>query len=172
VNYIANLSRFRGDPEILSTGPGSLTGSDRVARCLGWFSIVLGAVELLRPRAVAQFLGMERHKGVLRAYGAREICAGVVSLSTEQQTGLWSRVLGDSMDLAMLLGAYRSDNPKRTNVGLAIGIVIGITMLDIAVAQMTAGVHRRKPNGRRSYADRSGFPRGIANARGAATAGV
>ena len=168
MNYIANLSRNQGDPEILSSGPSSLTGSDRVARCLGWFSIVLGAVELLQPRTVKRFLGMTNRQGLLRAYGAREICAGIASLSTEKQMGLWSRVLGDGLDLAMLLGAYRSDNPKRTNVGLAIGMVIGIAMIDIAAGQMTTAVHARGSNKLRSYSDRSGFPRGVDSARGVA----
>ena len=137
MNYIANISRNEGDPRILSSGPSSLTTSDRMARCLGWFSIALGAVELVAPRAVTRFLGMEGRDNLLRAFGAREISAGIVSLSTEKQVGMWSRVLGDVMDLAALVGAYRLDNPKRSDVGLAIGMVIGITMLDIAAGQMT-----------------------------------
>ena len=84
---------------------------------------------------------MEGREKLVRTFGAREICAGIVSLSTERQVGMWSRVAGDGMDLAALLGAYRRDNPKRSNVGLAIGIVIGIAMLDIAAGQMTTSVN-------------------------------
>jgi hypothetical protein len=171
VNYVANVSRYPTDPKILSTGPSSLTNSDRVARCLGWFSIALGAVELLAPRALSRFLGMEGHEALLRAYGAREIGAGMISLSTEKQAGMWGRVLGDGLDLATLLSAYRSDNPQRTNVGLAIGMVVGIAMLDIAAGQMSTSTHARKPNQWRRYSDRSGFPRGVQQARGAARTG-
>lgn len=170
MNYIANISRFAGDPKILSSGPSSLTSSDRMARCLGWFSIALGAVELMTPRAVGRLLGMEGREKLVRTFGAREICAGIVSLSTERQVGMWSRVAGDGMDLAALLGAYRRDNPKRSNVGLAIGIVIGIAMLDIAAGQMTTSVHARKRHEWRRYSDRSGFPGGLQDARGAARA--
>ena len=104
MNYIANISRFAGDPKILSSGPSSLTSSDRMARCLGWFSIALGAVELMAPRAVGRLLGMEGREKLVRTFGAREISAGIVSLSTERQAGMWSRVAGDGMGLAALLG--------------------------------------------------------------------
>ena len=69
-------------------------------------------------------------------------------------------------DLATLFSAYRSDNPQRTNVGVAIGMVIGITMLDIVTGQMTTTVHAREPNEWRRYNDRSGFPGGVQQARG------
>jgi hypothetical protein len=170
VNYIANISRFAGDPKILTSGPSSLTSNDRMARSLGWFSIALGAVELMAPRAVGRLLGMEGREKLVRTFGAREISAGIVSLSTERQAGMWSRVAGDGMDLAALLGVYRRDNPKRSNVGLAIGIVIGIAMLDITVGKMTTSVHTRKRHEWRRYSDRSGFPRGLQEARGAARA--
>ena len=96
----------------------------------------------------------------------------MMSLSTEKQVGLWSRVAGDGLDLATLFGAYRSANPQRANVGVAIGTVIGITLLDIVTAQLTTTVHARKPNEWRRYNDRSGFPRGVQQARGAARAKV
>jgi hypothetical protein len=170
VNFIANISRYDRDPKILSTGRSSLTGSDRVARCLGWFSIVLGTVELLAPRTLSQFLGIKGREGLLRVYGARELGTGIMSLSTEKQAGMWSRVLGDGLDLATLMGAYRSYNAKRTNVGLAIGMVIGVAMLDIAAGKMTVGVHARWSNQYRRYSDRSGFPGNLQQARGAARA--
>ncbi len=69
-----------------------------------------------------------------------------MSLSTEKQAGMWARALGDGLDLATLMGAYRYDNAKRTNVGLAIGMVIGMAMLDIAAGKMTVGVHARWQN--------------------------
>ena len=137
MNYRANISRYDGDPKILRAGPSSLTDSDRMARSIGWFSLALGAVELLAPRVVTRFLGIEGREGLLRAYGVREIGSGMMSLSTDKQVGLWSRVAGDGLDLATLFSAYRSDNPQRTNVGVAIGMVIGITMLDIVTGQMT-----------------------------------
>ena len=172
MNYLANISRNDSDPRILRTGSSSLTDSDRMARSIGWFSLALGAVELLAPRVLTRFLGIEGREGLLRTYGVREIGSGMMSLSTEKQVGLWSRVAGDGLDLATLFGAYRSANPQRANVGVAIGTVIGITLLDIVTAQLTTTVHARKPTEWRRYNDRSGFPRGVQQARGAARAKV
>jgi len=96
----ANITRSAGDPKVLHTGPGSLGEADRLGRALGWFSIGLGMVELLAPRRVTRTLGMEGKEDIIRAYGAREIGAGILTLSLEKELGLWSRVLGDGLDIA------------------------------------------------------------------------
>ena len=54
MNYMANVTRSAGDPQIISTGPSSLAPADRLARALGWFSIGLGAAELLMPETVCR----------------------------------------------------------------------------------------------------------------------
>jgi hypothetical protein len=46
---------------------------------------------------------------LVRAYGAREIGSGILSLSVDRQTGLWSRVAGDGLDVATLMSAFRAD---------------------------------------------------------------
>jgi hypothetical protein len=89
-------------------------------------------------------------------------------LSTEKPLGLWSRVAGDGLDMATLLPGLRSDNPKRDNVAVALATVAAITLLDIAAAQGTTVRHRRSRGHYRSYLDRSGFPKGLQAARGAA----
>lgn len=166
IPQVSNVVRSEGDPKLISSGHSSLGTADRFARALGWFSIGLGLSELLAPRLVAAPLGMLGNEGLLRAYGAREIGAGIFSLSTERRLGLWSRVAGDMLDMATLLTALRRDNPKRGNVMLALGLVAGVTALDVIGAQRAMAGQRR--GGRRRYADRSGFPQGVQNARGAA----
>jgi hypothetical protein len=48
------------------------------ARGLAWFSIALGAFELLAAEKLTDFLGVdERHDNLIRAYGCREIASGV-----------------------------------------------------------------------------------------------
>jgi hypothetical protein len=168
VRYVSNITRSAGDPKVLSTGPSSLGAPDRLGRALGWFSIGLGVTELLAPRLITRALGMQGSEGLVRAYGAREIGSGVLSLSLEKGAGLWSRVAGDGLDIATLLNAYRPNNPRRDNVGLALAMVIGVTALDIVGAQGTTARHARKRSTWRDYRDRSGFPQGLAKARGAA----
>lgn len=165
MNYIANLTRSEGDPKVLSTGPSSLASSDRFGRALGWFSLALGAIELLAPRRLTRALGMQGNEGLVRAYGVRELGAGIMSLSPDRQLGLWSRVAGDGVDLLTLAVAIRPGNPMRKNVGLALFFVAGVTLLDVAVAQMATARHARPRGGWRDYGDRSGFPRGVEDAR-------
>jgi hypothetical protein len=168
MTYMSNIARSEGDPKVLHSGPSSLTSSDRLGKALGWFSLGLGLVELLAPHRITRALGMEGQEALVRAYGAREISSGVLSLSTERQLGLWSRVGGDGIDIATLLTAHRDDNPKKHNVGTALAMVAGITLLDLTAAQGTTAVHNRSSGDRNVYRDRTGFPRGLELARGAA----
>jgi hypothetical protein len=168
MTYISNITRSEGDPKVLSSGRSSRAATDRLGRLLGWFSIGLGLVELLAPRRVTRTLGMEGNEGLVRAYGAREISSGVLSLLVEKQVGLWSRVAGDGLDAATLVTAFRADNPKRDNVGLALAMVLGIALLDLVSAQGVTSRHSRQHGNRQQYQDRTGFPQGIEKARGAA----
>ena len=166
--YISNIVRSEGDPKVLRSGPSSLTAPDNLGKALGWFSLGLGLVELLAPHRITRALGMEGQEALVRAYGAREIGSGMVSLSTERNLGLWSRVGGDGIDIATLLTALREENPKKQNVTTALAMVAGVTLLDIVAAQATTVRHSRNGGDRYIYSDRSGFPEGLAAARGAA----
>jgi hypothetical protein len=105
---------------------------------------------------------------LVRTYGAREIGSGILSLSVDRQTGLRSRVAGDGLDVATLMMAFRADNPKRHNVGLALAMVLGITLLDVLAAQANSGLHSHQRGTQRKYSGRSGFPGGVEKARDAA----
>lgn len=168
MTYLANITRPAGDPKVLRTGPSSLGSADRLARALGWASIGLGIVELLAPSQITRAIGMEGHESMVRAFGMREIGSGFVSLGPEKDAGLWSRVAGDGLDMAALLAAaLRRRNPKRGNAGMALACIAGITLLDMASAEAATARHARQAP-RRMYSDRSGFPKGLENARGAA----
>jgi hypothetical protein len=168
ITSVSNIARSQGDPKVLSTGPGSLDNTDRLARALGWFSIGLGLTELLAPRALTRWLGMEGSEALVRAYGMREIGAGIMTLSPDKGLGLQSRVAGDALDIATLLPALRGDNPKRDNVAIALAMVVGVTLLDIAGAKGVNNAQRRSDRPARTYRDRSGYPKGLEQARGAA----
>ena len=164
--------RFDGDPRVLEAGPGSRTGADQLTRALGWLSIGLGVTQLLGPRKYARALGIEGGERAVRATGLREIGHGVLTLSTERRAGLWSRVGGDALDLGMLGAAMRTSS-KRGHVAWAIALVAAVTLLDLLAAQtQTARGSRRAGSDKdaepRDYGDRSGFPQGLEQARGAA----
>jgi hypothetical protein len=166
---LSEKARAPGDPKILEVGRrSSLTTADRTARNLGWFSIGLGLAELLAAGPLSRALGMERNQALIRAYGLREIAAGVTCLSVDNAAGAWSRVAGDVVDIATLASGLNDDNPKKRNVGLALVAVTGITLLDIACGQALTAERSRGKSPPRDYSDRSGWPKGLEHSRGAA----
>lgn len=165
---LSNITRSEGDPKVLRSGPSSRGVPDSVAKGLGWFSLALGLTELLAPRRITGALGMEGKETLVRAYGAREIASGVLTLSADRNLGLWSRVAGDGLDIATVMTALRPDNPKRDNVVVALALLVGITAVDLIDAKASTARHSRDAGRKRSYRDRSGYPRGVEASRGAA----
>lgn len=160
--------RSPGDPKVIEAGASVRPVVDQAARTLGWFSLALGAAELFAAPSLARMLGIRGKENLIRAFGVREIMAGMTTLSTEKPTGLWSRFGGDLLDIAALCAVYRDDNPKKQNVGLALATVLGITLIDLVAAKESSIVHGRGSEKPRDFSDRSGFPNGLSAVRGAA----
>lgn len=135
-----------------------------VARGLGWFSIGLGVVQLLAPRQVSRFIGLPHSEGLIRACGVREIVTGVgILMSSDPKPWIQGRIGGDVLDLACLgWSVERGHEPA--NAALAMGAVAGVTAMDIGCARALQS--ERRPVTQWDYADRSGFPGGVAQARG------
>lgn len=165
---LSNLVRSKGDPKIIRSGPSSLPASDRMARNLGWFSIALGVTELVAAPIITRALGMPGREGLVRSFGLREIASGFLSLSVDKKAGLWSRVAGDLLDLAVLREGLRGFNPRRSNVSTAMIMVAGITVIDILTAKAAGAVHARSDLKPADYGRRTGFPSGVTAARGRA----
>jgi len=108
---------------------------DRVTNFLGWFSIGLGLAEVLAPEAVARLIGVdeERNRRLLRAYGMRELAAGVGILARPKPTyWMWNRVIGDTVDIASMGKAMQAYDTDPAKLRMAMLAVAGITVLDIA----------------------------------------
>ena len=129
-------------------------GIDRMARALGWFSVGLGVAEVVAPRSVARLIGFADAPGrrplLLQAFGLREIASGAGILGGRRQTGwLWSRVVGDVLDLAVLGRARSERGSDRTRLGSATAAVAGVMALDLAASgratrRARAPIHVRK----------------------------
>lgn len=94
---------------------GRRQGGDGLAKALGWFSIGLGATQLLAPRRLARAIGVDdgdRTVVLMRTLGAREMATGFAILAQpDNPAWLAARVGGDVMDLA-LLGKAMRDNRR------------------------------------------------------------
>jgi hypothetical protein len=115
-----------------------------LARGIGWFSIGLGLAEVLAPDRIANYLGMPEHRGLIRAYGVREMAKGMGILSTRRPAGwMRARLAGDALDLATLATGLHRENRKRGNVVKAIGAVAGVTALDLLCERQLSASERR-----------------------------
>jgi uncharacterized membrane protein len=108
-----------------------------LARFLGWFSIGLGVTEVAAPGFIAKVVGVRPDKrGLVRLMGLREIGHGVGILSQRKPTeGVWSRIGGDAIDLALLGAALVSPDSKKSRVVAASAAVLGVTALDLMCAE-------------------------------------
>src|SRR5918997_5323081 len=113
------------------------TSAKRLAKGLGWFSIVLGLTELLAPRAIANISGVSNaHTGLIRLYGLREIASGIgIFAQKNPAEAMWSRVAGDAVDLASLGYACSAPDAKRGRITFATTSVLAVTALDIICAK-------------------------------------
>jgi uncharacterized membrane protein len=115
-----------------------------LARALGWFSVGLGAAEILAPRAVSRLIGVRRPPGLFAFLGVREITSGIGILTQRRPASwLWSRVGGDIMDLALLGLALATHRRMQGRIAAATAAVAGVTALDLLCSQqLSDGVGR------------------------------
>ena len=135
----ANYSVERARPGLPSSS------AKRLAKGLGWFSIGLGLAELLAPRAIANISGVSnKHTGLIRLYGLREIGAGITIFAQKHPTeGVWSRVAGDALDLASLGIAATNPEAKLGRVAFATANVLAVTALDVMCAMQLSSSSNR-----------------------------
>src|SRR4051794_16728412 len=92
-----------------------------LSRGLGWFSIALGATELIAPRPLARLVGLRPsmvNSVAIRLLGVRELATGVYALlSPRRAIPIWARVAGDAVDISLLvLGAMTNRRTKPVRV--------------------------------------------------------
>lgn len=119
--------------------------SRQLTMALGWFSVAVGLAEVLAPRKVGRMAGLGHRPMVTRLCGLRQIANGVGLLSERAPTTfLWSRVAGDTLDLALLGTAIRSPNVRRSRIVLAATFLASVTALDIFAGQQSRRAARAR----------------------------
>lgn len=147
----------------------SRSGRDETARGLGYFSIALGAAELLAPKVLCNAIGIKGLESIVRAYGAREIATGVAILAShDPEPWIWGRVAGDMADIATVATGLQQDNPRKDNTVLALAALAAVAVVDVACASALGAQKGNRKTAIADYSDRSGFPRGLQTAWGAA----
>lgn len=110
--------------------------ASRAAHALGWFSVGLGAVQLIAPGRLSRAIGVGDRSTLMRAMGVREIAHGVAVLAPARaEPGLWSRVAGDTLDAGLLLAALASGDTRKGRVTAALGMVLAVGVADLLFAK-------------------------------------
>ncbi len=139
-----------------------------LARNLGWVSIALGALEVAAPHRLSRALGWRGSEATIAFYGMREIATGVALLASRDPAPfMWGRVAGDALDLASLLAGFGGSR-RKVAVGLAFGTVAAVTAIDLICAQTLNADNERNRSRIPDYSNRTGLPKGAAQARGVA----
>src|SRR3954470_14677521 len=107
----------------------------QLARNLGWFSIGLGAMEILAPGFIARISGApdsEQSRTVIQAYGGREIAQGIAILTSMPRPAgwMWGRVAGDVLDIGSVAVGMLSRDGNFPRGVLAITSLLGVTAID------------------------------------------
>ncbi len=143
-----NLSRTTGAlprarPEEYAAKNNATDGGGRqLAEALGWFSLGLGIASIAAPGAVARLIGVrdeESNRNLLRFVGLREIASGIGILAQPAAPGgVWSRVVGDVMDLTLLGSALGSEQSNRGRVAATTAMVAGVAAVDLMAGKKLA----------------------------------
>lgn len=114
-----------------------------MAHGLAWFSIALGVTQLFAPKLVCRATGVHNEE-LMQCCGLREIASGVAVLCCSRPVfGMWARVAGDVMDLAVLTDAMvDNDHDSQVKAMEAAAAVAGVTACDmLAALQLTSAEH-------------------------------
>ncbi len=121
-----------------------------LADALGWGSAALGAPMVLSPRRFLRAIGVEDDRKAVAwtvGVGVREFLATFnINANRQRRIGAWSRVAGDTMDMALLVAAYEHKRDDAERLQAAMGVVATIFLADLftAIALTRAeGAHKR-----------------------------
>lgn len=110
---------------------------DRVGRMLTFASLGLGAMGLLAPRRVQKMIGVRcgNYANLIRFWGARELMSALmIFMQARPSGGVWSRVIGDAMDLGLLGAAYNTRRANKQRLAGATAFVLGTGAIDALTA--------------------------------------
>ncbi|MFJ8589236.1 SRPBCC family protein [Streptomyces sp. NPDC093595] len=134
--------------------------AERQARLLGWASLGLGAAQLTAPRVVCRLAGVDDSttaRNAVPLVGVRELAHAVLLLGSDRPAPLvWTRVLGDAVDLAALGSAIATRRGgRRVRAATVTAAVAAIAAADVYTASRAL---RHKPSARDGAAGKEKAP--------------
>jgi uncharacterized membrane protein len=116
------------------------TRDERLADFLGWFSLGLGATQLVAPgrlNAVAGIRDDAASRLAQRFVGVREVVAfALIEADRPRPVGpLWGRVAGDAIDLVLLGNAWSRKRASAARLAATIANIAAVTALDVYAAR-------------------------------------
>jgi len=123
--------------------------TEQLTRALGLASLALAVPAIWKPQLVAKVTGFGRNPraaGMIRAVGLREL-GHAVGLVAGPRSAVWTRVAGDTMDLALLGRALhaRTRGTSRERIELTTVVVAGIAAVDLYAAVRAARTSQHGP---------------------------
>lgn len=117
--------------------PSESAGPAWHVRGLGWLSLGLGLAGLLAPGRLARLTGRfdtRGHRRAMRLIGTRELLTGLAIVTRRRPNRwLWSRVVGDAIDLGLAFGSTgwsRGLRPRRQSMTLAaLGAIAAVDLV-------------------------------------------
>jgi hypothetical protein len=108
---------------------------ERLSWALGWASVGIGLTELTFPERLCRVLGAPRRSWLMRSLGLREVASGLgLLLQPHRREWVWSRVVGDALDLVLLAVSFRLPRANRVWQGAITAGAIGVTLVDLYAA--------------------------------------
>lgn len=137
--------------DIRQNGRAVDVDGDRIAQAFGWFSLGLGIAPIGAPERLSRQVGVDDSRtatAVLRLVGVREL-VHASGLLLRHPLWVWTRVVGDAMDLTMLARALAHRHGwRRRRTAVATAAIVGITAADVyaAVRVSSARPHTSRTN--------------------------
>lgn len=138
-NPLRPARSVKAEPVQRSLEQVRLTPALRGSAALGLLSVGLGLTQLLAPRRVARWIGVDGRdrntRLVLLAVGVRELTCGIGLLSQSQPAlWAWARTAGDLVDLALIGSALPTRRRGRQKALRAAAGVAAVAALDAGAA--------------------------------------
>jgi uncharacterized membrane protein len=125
--------------------PAQASKGQGMAGLLGLFGLGLGLVQVLAPRELLSFIGLEpedHRVNMVRLVGVRELMSGAGILMNQDAKGknnwVWGRVAGDAMDIALISAVMNARDADQGRLMAVLAAVAGVTALDVLAGRQLA----------------------------------